>query len=39
VARDNIFACQFHPERSGPAGLEIYRQFAARVAASTAETV
>ena len=22
---DNIFACQFHPERSGAAGLEIYR--------------
>lgn len=21
----NIFACQFHPERSGPAGLQIYR--------------
>ena len=29
----NIFACQFHPERSGPAGLEIYRQFAKRIAA------
>jgi len=21
----NVFGCQFHPERSGPAGLEIYR--------------
>jgi imidazole glycerol-phosphate synthase subunit HisH len=28
VARDNIFACQFHPERSGPAGLAIYKNFA-----------
>lgn len=28
VMRNNVFACQFHPERSGPAGLEIYRQFA-----------
>lgn len=27
----NIFACQFHPERSGPAGLQIYRTFAAQV--------
>jgi GMP synthase-like glutamine amidotransferase len=22
-----VFACQFHPERSGPAGLEMYRNF------------
>lgn len=26
--RRNIFACQFHPERSGPEGLQIYRQIA-----------
>ena len=26
-----IFATQFHPERSGPAGLRIYRNFAAAV--------
>lgn len=25
----SIFACQFHPERSGPAGLSVYRQWAA----------
>jgi len=24
----NVFACQFHPERSGPQGLEIYRALA-----------
>ena len=27
VLRGNIFACQFHPERSGDAGLDIYRRF------------
>jgi glutamine amidotransferase len=27
IQQDNIFACQFHPERSGPEGLEIYKQF------------
>ena len=25
---ENIFACQFHPERSGPQGLRIYTNFA-----------
>lgn len=29
VAQGPIVACQFHPERSGAAGLEIYRRFAA----------
>ncbi len=24
IQKGNVFACQFHPERSGPAGLEIY---------------
>ncbi len=28
VHHRNIFACQFHPERSGPDGLRIYEQFA-----------
>ncbi len=25
VQQKNVFACQFHPERSGPAGLRIYQ--------------
>ena len=31
LAHQNIFACQFHPERSGPAGLQIYRNLAATI--------
>jgi glutamine amidotransferase len=30
----NISGCQFHPERSGPQGLKIYRNLAARVGLS-----
>jgi imidazoleglycerol phosphate synthase glutamine amidotransferase subunit HisH len=36
LRRGNTFACQFHPERSGPAGLEVYRAFGALVAAHAA---
>ena len=27
VANDNVFATQFHPEKSGSVGLQIYRNF------------
>jgi glutamine amidotransferase len=32
LGRGNIFACQFHPERSGPQGLRLYANLAARIA-------
>jgi len=28
IWRDNVFGCQFHPERSGPQGLNVYRNLA-----------
>lgn len=32
AARDNVMGTQFHPEKSGPAGLTVYRNLAARCA-------
>jgi glutamine amidotransferase len=28
ILKNNIFACQFHPEKSGPEGLKIYQNWA-----------
>ncbi len=33
VARENVFATQFHPEKSGEAGLQVYEHFVKDVAA------
>jgi len=34
VARDHVFATQFHPEKSGEAGLELYDRFVREVRAA-----
>jgi glutamine amidotransferase len=33
LARGNVFGCQFHPERSGADGLEIYRRISTAIRA------
>ena len=35
IQQKNIFACLFHPERSGVAGLQIYRNLAAQIQQKT----
>jgi glutamine amidotransferase len=36
LRRNNVYGCQFHPERSGPRGLHIYRNLAQLVTTATA---
>jgi len=38
LAKDHITACQFHPEKSGPAGLQVYRTFADLIGSSNEHT-
>jgi glutamine amidotransferase len=37
LKQKNVVACQFHPERSGPEGLKIYRTLARMIGASAKE--
>jgi glutamine amidotransferase len=37
LRRANVFACQFHPERSGREGLTVYRNLAAHLGARATE--
>ena len=37
LQRDNVFGCQFHPERSGWSGLRVYRNLATSLKARVAE--
>lgn len=39
LRQGSIFACQYHPERSGPDGLRIYNAFARRLVQSTKEGI
>jgi len=34
LATGNLFGCQFHPERSGPHGLAVYRRIVAAIRAA-----
>ena len=35
LRRSNLFACQFHPERSGPQGMKVYQNLAEHVMQQT----
>ena len=37
VEKGNLFACQFHPEKSGAEGLQILQNFAALAAGEKGE--
>ena len=37
IRSGSVFACQFHPERSGPAGLRVYRNLAELITAPKLE--
>ncbi len=37
LTRGNVMACQFHPERSGPAGLHVYRNLAQLISSESKE--
>ena len=37
LTRGNVFGCQFHPERSGPAGLRIYENLASWISRTALE--
>lgn len=39
LKRGNVFACQFHPERSGPKGLQVYRSIADHITGRAPATV
>ena len=39
LAKDNLVATQFHPEKSGPVGLRIYQNFVAMAAKQSAVSV
>jgi len=39
LRKGNVYGCQFHPERSGPRGLAIYKNFATGMSALSEENV